>query len=364
MAKTFILTLLLFCVSLVGTEPKLFNLEEEESPNFFTVTDKEWTRFQNFSKKIVLSTVKIELPQFPKAFNPSLIKWEDGYLLSFRYCPDRFFQPWLSYIGVVKLNTAFQPVSRPQLLNTRPMRAGTPSQSEDARLFVYNGKTYLIYNDNMDVAFPALWERRDMYIAELLYEEDRFSVSNPVRLIHKTKCYTQLWQKNWVPFEHEGALYLSYTINPHEVLAANFVSGICDPVHETNLEINWALGPLRGSTPPVYDDGEYIAFFHSGVISASPVSGGEEIWHYFMGAYTFSPFPPFELSEISPLPIVGQNFYTQSDYEKRVIFPGGCVIEGGLIYVAYGKDDCEMWIATLDKNKLKSVLVPIEKDLF
>ena len=32
---------------------------------------------------------------------------------------------------------------------------------------------------------------------------------------------------------------------------------------------------------------------------------------------------------------------------------------GPTLYLAYGRDDCEIWIATLDKNALMSTLVPL-----
>ena len=82
--------------------------------------------------------------------------------------------------------------------------------------------------------------------------------------------------------------------------------------------------------------------------------------HYYMGAYTFSPEPPFNIKKITTFPIIADGFYTPSDYDKRVIFPGGFVSDGEHIYIAYGKDDCEIWIATLDKEELKKNLKPVE----
>ena len=95
------------------------------------------------------------------------------------------------------------------------------------------------------------------------------------------------------------------------------------------------------------------------MITSSPVSWGWEMWHYFMGAYTFSAEPPFQITKISQKPIYADEFYTQSDNWKRVVFPGGFVSSGQNIYVAYGKDDCEMWIAALDKEALMNSLVPV-----
>ena len=79
-----------------------------------------------------------------------------------------------------------------------------------------------------------------------------------------------------------------------------------------------------------------------------------------MGAYTFSAEPPFQVKRISPKPIVAEGFYSCSNAEKRVIFPGGSIVSDDKIYVVYGKDDCEIWIATLDKNALMNSLIPVQ----
>ncbi|HSX10139.1 MAG TPA: hypothetical protein VLF94_00260 [Chlamydiales bacterium] len=118
---------------------------------------------------------------------------------------------------------------------------------------------------------------------------------------------------------------------------------------------------MRGSSAATLVDGEYLALFHSGFKMRSDASNGQKMWHYFAGAFTFSPQPPFEITKVSPFPILGEGLYTPSNTEKKVVFPGGYVVSGPRIYMAYGKDDCEIWIATLDKEALMNSLVPVEK---
>ncbi len=313
--------------------------------------------FENWvdNPKLVICKKQIYFEEFPEAFNPSILKVEDGYLLCFRYSPDRYSNAWLNYIGIVHLDENFDPTSSPQLLTTRSKNSITQPQAEDARLFHYRGRIFLIYNDNTEVNYVSYSDRRDMFIAELKESEGRYNLSTPIRLVYENKRYI-LWQKNWVPFEHMGNLLMGYTVNPHEILYVNLLNGTCYPCYETTAPIEWEFGQLRGSTPPVLVDGEYLAFFHSGTITSSTASFGWDLWHYFMGAYTFSATPPFEITSISPKPIIAEEFYTQSAREKRVIFPGGLFVSGNNIYVAYGKDDYEMWIATIDKEALYSTL--------
>lgn len=311
------------------------------------------------NKGIVKASKRIYLVDYPDAYNPAIIKFGQGYLLSFRYSPERYYQPWISYIGVVLLDESFEPISKPELLKTRYGNSKTPSQSEDARIFFYRGRTFVIYNDNLDVVYPAYNDRRDIFIAELFHENDHFALSAPKKLIYEAQYNYQWWQKNWIPFESNKLLLLSYSLNPHEVIYANLANGTCFLQYSTSGDIDWKWGKLRGSTPPELVDGEYLAFFHSSIITSSPASWDWEMWHYFMGAYTFSAEPPFQITKISPTPIYSEEFYTHSDSWKRVVFPGGFVISGSNIYVAYGKDDCELWIATLDKEALMNSLVPV-----
>lgn len=313
-------------------------------------------------KKIVTSTQRIYLPTYPGAYNPSLMRYGDGYLLTFRYLPNRSDFPWLSYIGIVRLNESFEQASPTQLLDTRFSNKCTPSQSEDARIFTCGGKIYVVYNDNMDFIFPSIWDRRDMYIAEIFEADNQFIITDPVKLVHKTKYPYVRWQKNWSPFDWNGSLFFIYSINPHEIIYPNLQTGVCQVYSETLKTIDWNFGVLRGSTPAQLVDGEYLTFFHSAKVTASPCSDNKEIWHYYMGAYTFSSEPPFEITKMSLKPIDAPSFYTYSNYDKRVIYPGGYVIEGSNLYIAYGKDDSETWIATIDLAALKESLVPLRGD--
>lgn len=308
------------------------------------------------AQDLVVATTRIVLNRFPKAFNPSLISLERGFLLTFRHClwPH---EPWTSYIGIVLLNDRLQPVSQPQLLRTRSKGAITPSQSEDARIFACNGRIYLIYNDNVEFSPPENpCSKRDMFLAELSYNGHKFTLSEPIKLTHSNKMLSSRVQKNWTPFEWQKKLLLIYTNHPHEILMPDIPSGLCDPIYTTLFDINWKWGEMRGGSPAQLVDGEYLSFFHSSIVTSSHASRGNRMHHYYMGAYTFTAEPPFEVTKMSSSPIVGKGFYTQSDSEKRVVFPGGYAVKGKYIYVAFGKDDREMWVAIIEKAKLQASL--------
>lgn len=312
-------------------------------------------------KKIVTSTKRIYIKDFYGAHNPSIVKFNEGYLMTFRWSPNRQYEPWISYLCLVLLNSSFEPISTVDILNTRVNNHLTPSQSEDGRIIYVKDKLYVVYNDNMELSFPSYWERRDMYIAEIVWDENNnFSVLEPVRLIHETKYREKPWQKNWNPFVWNDQLLLSYNISPHEVIAPNLVNGLCKSTFEIkDIKLDWKYGTPRGATPATLIDGEYWAFFHSSTVSSTACSEYLEMWHYYIGIYTYAGRPPFALTRISQVPIDSPEFYTYSSYQKRVIYPGGFIIDGLNLYLAYGKDDSEIWIATIDLVELKNSLIEI-----
>ncbi len=311
-----------------------------------------------FGSKIVVKTQQIKLDAYPNAFNPSIIRYKDSYLLSFRYMPDMFGKEFTSFIGVVLLNKDFKPISEPQLLDSR-FGSSVDSQSEDARLFEHGGEIYLVYNDCIEGTFDYS-KRRDMFIAKLSETNGVFYLNPPLKLYHESKYHSTRVQKNWSPFSWNGNLLVSYSLNPHEVLFPNLASGSCSQMASSKPCIGWNLGEIRPSVSPQLVDGEYLGFFHSGQHARTHASNGEEFLHLVTGAYTFKASFPFSMTKISPKPLVGDQFYTNSFNWKVVVYPGGYVVDDNTLYLAYGKNDIEMWIATLDKTALFNSLVPVE----
>lgn len=314
----------------------------------------------NSNANFVIATKKIYLEKFPNAFNPSLIEMDNGFLLIFRHCLAPH-QPWVSYIGIVLLDQFLEPISEPQLLNTPAKFSNSISQAEDARIFTYKNQIYITYNDNKEVHNPDYrYDRRNMFLAKLSYKRKKFFVENTIKLHYPEVYEERKIQKNWTPFEWKKHLLFVYSQEPHKILRPDLKTGLCEEIYNTPFPNDWGWGLLRGGTPAILIDGEYLSFFHSSTLTSTESSDGILMFHYYMGAYTFSAQPPFHVTKSSNFPIIGEGFYTRSNYEKRVIFPGGIVAKGPNIYVAYGKDDAEIWVAIIDKLALKKSLVKVE----
>ncbi len=351
----FLLSILFFFASLKGT---FIDLEEAMLDSF------------------VLETTKIEIPEYPNAFNPSIIRWKQGFLMSFRsgnYTYDSYLLSFRTRdpasgstngICLILLDTDFKPISAPQELEIPHDNPAFAHRQQDPRLISIKNHTYIVYSNMIEGAHVP--EIRRMFIAELHYDGVQFFTGRADCITHFEGQTESRWQKNWVPFEYQGHLMLSYSINPHKVFYPYSGTGACKLISISEGKISWEWGVLRGGTQAFIEGSEYLAFFHSSKEMKSAHSKGKKLQHYFMGAYTFESEPPFKVTKISPKPIVGKNFYHGELHATwkplHVVFPCGYVSDKNYFYIAYGRQDHEIWIATLDKTALMQSLVPVESD--
>lgn len=325
---------------------------------------QELINLQENVQDFVLETKRISIPSYPDAFNPSIVRWKDRLLLSFR---TRGTTTKAHFVGFIWLDEQFEPISNPQLLQSN--NANTICQ--DPRLLVINDRLYMAYNDL--VTFDEIQTRR-MFFSEVLYENNRFYLHEPQPLpgpwdpdpeTTEFNAFIKHRQKNWVPFTYNNEVLLSYTLEPHQIVSLNNNTTFAIRFASENSSC-WSLGELRGGTQAIKLDNCYLGIFHSCKILATQNSNGKKMRHYFMGAYTFKPEPPFEITHISPRPIVGNGFYDGCmDYptwtDLRVVFPTGCIDDEKHVWVTYGRQDFESWVMKLDKKLLLESLIPCNK---
>ena len=315
---------------------------------------------EELGQPFVVHNQKIDIPGYPTAFNASIVRWKERLLLSFRIIPSRSFS-FVSWIGLIWLDDNFHPVGLPQVLQTRDRFSFVPSRAEDARLVTIGDRLYMVYSDN---PYPMICRGGfRVYVSELLHDGKAFTVSGTECLSVFEGENKDKREKNWVPFDFNGQMYLAYSLQPHRILQPFHGRGECQTVSCSQSAIEWDWGVLRGGTPALPSRGEYLAFFHSSKDMASAHSDGKTIAHYFMGAYTFEAYPPFAITGISLQPIIGKDFYHGPAYRPywkpvRVVFPCGFVQDDDHVWVAYGKQDYEIWIAKMEKKGLYESLAP------
>lgn len=312
---------------------------------------------------IITRITNIDIPEVPYAFNPSIVKRNDGYLLAFRDDPIIQAPPMIqSRVGLIQLHPDFSRDGPITYVNTGN------DNSSDPRLFHYDGGLFTLSNH-------LTYMNGNTYLCHL-----DISCLDPqnletINVIHLQNPGTPR-EKNWTPFvytDKEGTsdLYMVYTFNPMRV--ARFVrpfTGELEPFVSLGSKLplaweqNW--GEVRGGTPALLIDDEYLAFFHSYFYVQ------EKYWYVF-GALTFEKDPPFRIKKISPYPILFHSMFKANTcpgwwfewggFNKNVEYPSGFVEgeENGkeVFYVVCGENDRAITLLTIDKMKLLSQLTQI-----
>lgn len=316
---------------------------------------------------IVLRATKIHVPGSPHAYNPSIIRSGKGYLLAFRHeywskGDKKISDKKKSIIGLARLDKKCKVIGKPQYLKTHN------HHSEDPRLFHFHGKPHVLFVQYMRNSIGVNRMRLGCI------DESSLKIGNITAIPYgKTKV-----EKNWTPFVYtkKGGgqeLYFLYRYASHEVLrfspsSTDRVEHPFSPLKAPDVQFwekKW--GTIRGGTPAVLVDGEYLAFFHSSFTS-------EEHKWYAMGAATFESCPPFRMKKISQVPILFEKMYSSPVarvavfYPRtnvHVIFPGGFVkgVKDGreVFHLVYGDNDSAIGVVTIDKTKLMNSLQPVEQ---
>ena len=65
------------------------------------------------AQDFVLETKQIDIPGYPDAFNPSIVRWRGSLLMSFRHIPGSK-KTFDSFIGLIQLDSDFKPIGSPR----------------------------------------------------------------------------------------------------------------------------------------------------------------------------------------------------------------------------------------------------------
>jgi len=325
---------------------------------FFTLDLTALLDLDEMEQSFILETHRIHIPGHPKAFNPAIVRFDNRILMCFRSRDPE--TNLANRVGFTWLDNDFKPVGEPQLLELNNDKVAS-EYIQDPRLIVVNNKLYMPYSDlkkNLDTKI----KQRTMCLAEIKYDGVCFSIVHTDSLYDFYADKSRKFEKNWVPFDYQGILLLAYSISPHTVFYPVRGENRCVTISES-LEYNsWEWGELRGGTPALLIDQDYLSFFHSSTTLTTIQSGNQPMPHYVMGAYLFDKQPPFAIKKISPYPIVGKDFYNGKSYQTwkplQVIFPCGYIYDKKYIWVSYGRQDHEAWIVKLDKEELLKSLIP------
>lgn len=319
--------------------------------------------------QIVIDSKLLKIPGVMCAFNASIIKNNDDYIIVFREDIKPLNSPRTEIrTGYVNFDKHFKPISDPVYYKI-PHKA-----AHDARIFYHNNSLYLIYTYlALGQTTLSTWNPLTTPMRQALAAIDQNGT-----IIQDTELHygRELREKNWTPFEYkdnDGIIheYLMYAYNPVEVISIDepeiIRQVVQSPIKSEQLvnlwENNW--GQIRGGTQALLVDNQYLTFFHSWFKLSNNLKC------YVFGALTFENQYPFRITKISKYPIITRDFYTTVDYEcqlhrlvkKNVMFPCG-VVQGkennrDVFYVTSGENDHVIKLITIDKEHLLQSMVTV-----
>lgn len=235
-----------------------------------------------------LHTWRVALPAGPihKAFNGSLLRWQDRWLLAYR----QGFRCLIARLD----ETGFRVIDT-RVVESAPGRgilhARCELRQEDPRLFIHNGRLFMSF---VGVDHRPGKDGINGLGAHVLYCELDPETFRPLQTYYPHYEKRSLWEKNWSFFSHDGNLLAVYNIKPHVVL--HIYGDHATRAYTTEVPHGWTGGHLRGGAPPVRIGNRYWHWFH-GRIGA----GIDAV--YNTGVYTFDAEPPFTVRGMTRTPI-------------------------------------------------------------
>ena len=258
----------------------------------------------------------------------------------------------------------FQKKNRSDFRTLINPRTQIPIYGEDPRILPQKDSILMIFNYGNISRWPS---RRIAAVSIKAVDETYYASSDTSYYMSQVAPYKD--QKNWMPFFYHGKLFFVYSMFPHHILYPfhDTVDGqrrhgeehavVAESVAVTAMtNFTWPYGELRGGTPALLLGDVYLAFFHSSR------RGAKTKRTYFMGAYTFSSAPPFQILSISQEPIVAKQFYQgkfSSVANDFVVFPTSFLYDKYRVYLYVGKQDTETWMMVLNRSALLTSLVPV-----
>ena len=278
-------------------------------------------------------------------------------------------------------------------------------EGEDPRMFVMNNRLWVVFATRYRKKPEIRMTLQEMFISvQNSGTVHEVEMKRPIfDMAWERGPQTRLDQKNWMPFYTEtGDLRFVHSIEPLRIIAPDISIPCCGDeaikvgktgrsfakiygVSEGTPGLSkkggiFPYGELRGGTPaylvPTQFKGSksYLAFFHASN-EPSPPPGGKPKYTdvlktYTMGAIVFSAQEPYELQAISRQPITHQSMYSgkwphlpwayyHMDY---IVFPTNYLYEAetDTIYLQYGHQDRETWVAELSLTGLLKSLVAVK----
>lgn len=296
-------------------------------------------------------------------FNPALIAHDGGYVMAYRFVSN---SDLIRRIAMCRLDADMNVVPGSAVGFSDLIEFADPAADErsrewfaDPRLFELQGKTWMVWNDG---------NRSDgnhQFMVEVAVD-GALAPAAPAREI-TIKDGRRKNEKNWAFFEAEGAVWVVYSITPHQILSVDMTSSDARVICQTEVSVEWnaryseTFGALRGGAQPVLVGNRFVNLVHS---SFNMPEGREYVAAVYEFASTF-PFSPVRELPVpvnlgTPKPQATDKAVTNTlnHNTSHVVYPTGLVITGDDVRVSAGVNDSDLAVIAGTLSDLTSGMVP------
>ena len=295
-----------------------------------------------------------------RVFNPTITAVAGGYAMCYRVVQDGSPHRWLA---TCRLDAAFNilPDSVTPLSNHLRF-AEQDSLNEraltwhaDPRYFTLKGRLFLSWNDG------ANRPGNNQFLMEM--DAGGLLPAGEARVMN---CVPRREvEKNWMLFDHDDAVYATYSIAPFSVLQFDLdqpdrLDGRFVSLAGWQTEYETLFGVLRGSAQPVRMGNRFVTLAHSSFKSTSGRI-------YCACFYSFSAALPFRVSAATAQPFELPNPKRVTFELPRlnaevaeVVYPCGMVATGNDLVISYGINDESCAIAVVPAADVEAALEPVD----
>jgi hypothetical protein len=325
--------------------------------------------------------------------NPSYVYWNGDIVVSWRTESEAFRLVYMKRNSETLLNSSVKIAADIKHMKKFSFTDSTVNhlsmKGEDPRLVVTRDslrpsveRLWVVFCKRYHRSRPEL----QMSYAEVILKEGKLMTETVLDINFNNERLRED-QKNWSPFATNGTELLFIAgIDPHRIVTTSPVAGQPTKVMGHTLALTqpflaytkfWKYGELRGGTPAVLigsTNDRYLSFFHSS--NHPPEAGNNVLKTYAMGAYTFCAAAPHKVMSMSRTPFVHESMYSgpwshlpESYYHiDYIVFPMSFVLSPAgpdgsdaerVLYLTYGRQDNEGWVATIDYQLLLASLAVV-----
>jgi len=244
----------------------------------------------------------------------------------------------------------------------------------DSRIVKYNNQYYISTSKILNG--PEYIQLFKLVITDKINIDKSFCIS--FLSINNFPNYSRRREKNWCPWEFQGKLYYTYSLNPHKILEVNLETKEVSLIYETNWYNNslwfteiWTDPFFRLNCPPILlPDSTYLGIFHTMRISSLKTNYHKiqpnNLLSYWTGFYRFENKPPFKIISISSEPFICPDYQLSENWPfhpppsgGNPFYPFYMFLKDNELFLTGGSNEIAVAYCKFNINDILHTLIPV-----